>query len=51
MKDDDLFLYGIYTVLFKGEDKCVSLCAVAPGENDYSNTILSFTLELIAFAK
>lgn len=47
MKDDDLFSCGTSTGLFKGEDECVA----APGENDYSNTILSFTLDLIAFAK
>lgn len=51
MKDDDLFSCGIYTGLFKGEEECVTHGVVAPGENDYSNTILSFTLDLIAFAK
>lgn len=50
MKDDDLFSCRIYNGLFKGEDECVNLGLAAPGENDYSNTILSFTLDLIVFA-
>lgn len=51
MKDDDLFSSRIYSGLFKGEDECVTLGVAASEENDYSNTILSFTLDLIAFSK
>jgi len=43
------FKTGFILGPFKGEDECVT-CVAAPGENDYSNTILSFTLELIALA-
>ncbi len=50
MKDDDLFSSIIYTGLFKGEDECITLGVAAPGENDYSNKLLSFTVDLIVFA-